>query len=52
VPEPNAFEFELGIEELKSLKSPGIDQIPEESIKAECRTIRYEIQKLISIWNK
>jgi hypothetical protein len=28
VPEPNAFEFELAIEKLKSKKSPGIDQIP------------------------
>ena len=53
VPEQNAVEFELCIEEIKSHKSPGVDQIPEEVIKAECRTIRYEIQKLIiSVWNK
>ena len=28
VPEPSAFEVELAIENLKSHKSPGIDQIP------------------------
>ena len=40
-------------EKLKSHKSPGIDQIPAELIKAEGKTIHYEIHKLIiSIWNK
>ena len=34
VPEPSAFEFELDIEKLRSHKSPGIDQIPAELIKA------------------
>ena len=34
VPEPSALEFELSIEKLKSHKSPGIDQIPAELIKA------------------
>ena len=38
VPEPSAFEFELAIENLKSHKLPGIDQIP-----AEDRTICIEI---------
>jgi hypothetical protein len=53
VPEPSVSEFELAIERLKSHKSPGTDQIQTELIKAECRTIRYEIHKLIiSIWNK
>ena len=53
VPEPSAFEVESAIEELKSNKSPGIDQIPAELIKAGGRTICYEILKLlISIWNK
>jgi hypothetical protein len=32
--EPSAFESELAIEKLKSHKSPGIDQITEELIKA------------------
>jgi len=53
VPEPSAFEFELAIDKLKSHKSPGIDQIPAELIKAMSRTIRYEIHEVtISIWNK
>ena len=34
VPEPSAFEVDLAIEKLKSHKSPGIDQIPAELIKA------------------
>jgi hypothetical protein len=53
VPEPRAFEVELAIEELKSHKSPDIDQIPAELIKAVGGTIHPEIHKLIiSIWNK
>ena len=53
MPEPSAFEVELAIEKLKNYKSPGIDQIPAELIKAGGRTIRGEIHKLIiSIWNK
>jgi hypothetical protein len=43
----------LAIEKFKSHKSPGIDQIPTELIKAGVRTISCEIHKLIiSIWNK
>jgi len=43
----------LDIKKLKSHKSPGIDQIPAELIKAGGRKIRYEIHKLInSISNK
>ena len=34
VPEPSAFEVELVIGKLKSHKSPGIDEIPAELIKA------------------
>jgi len=34
VPEPSALEVELAIKKLKSHKSPGIDQIPAELIKA------------------
>jgi len=53
VPEPSAFEFELAIGKLKNYKSPGIDQIPTELIKAVGRTISCAIHKLIiSIWNK
>jgi hypothetical protein len=53
VPEPSAFEVEMAIEKLKRHKSPGIDQIPAELIKAGGRIIRSEIHKLIiSIWNK
>ena len=53
VPEPNVLEVELAIEKLKSHKSPGIDQIPAELIKAGGRTIRGAIHKLIiTIWNK
>jgi hypothetical protein len=53
VPEPSVLEVELAIERLKSHKSPGIDQIPAELIKAGGRTIRCAIHKLIiSIWNK
>ena len=40
VPEPSAFDVELAIEKLKNHKSPGIDQIPAELIKAGGRTIR------------
>ena len=51
--EPSALEFELAIEKLKSHKSPGIDQIPAELIKAVCSTIRCTINELIiAIWNK
>src|SRR5215469_9436271 len=53
VPEPSAFEVELAIAKLKNHKSPGIDQIPAELIKAGGRTICCAIHKLIiSIWNK
>ena len=53
VPEPSAFEFETAIEKIKRRRSPGIDKIPAEFIKAGGRTIRPEVHKLInSIWNK
>jgi len=53
VPEPSAFEVRMSIEGLKIHKSPDIDQIPAELIKAGGRTIRCEIHKIIiSIWNK
>ena len=53
VSEKSASEVELAIENIRSHKSSGIDQIPAELIKAGGRTLRYEIHKLInSIWNK
>jgi len=55
MPELGAFEVELAIENLKSHKSPDIDQIPAELFKEGGRTIFSEIDKLItriSIWNK
>ncbi len=43
----------LAIQKLKSHKSPDIDQIPAQFIKAGGRTFHYEIHKLIvCIWNK
>jgi hypothetical protein len=43
----------MATEKLKRHKSPGIDQIPAELIKAGGRIIRSEIHKIsISIWNK
>jgi len=42
----------MASEKLKRHNSSGIDHIPAELIKAGCRTILYEIHKLInSIWN-
>ena len=46
VPQPSAFEFELAIEKLKRHRSPCIDQIPTELIKAEGRKIHSGINKL------
>jgi hypothetical protein len=47
VPEPSIFEFEMGVEKLKRHKSPCIDQIPAELIKAGDRTIRSEIRNKV-----
>ena len=53
MPEPSVFDLEFAVENLRSHKKPGIDQIPAELFKAGGRTIRHEIHKLIiSIWNK
>ena len=49
VPEPSDLEVELASEKLKSHKSPGIDQIPAELIKAGGSTIRGAIYKLIVV---
>jgi hypothetical protein len=39
LPEPSVFEVEMAIEKLKRYKSPGIDQIPAEFIKAGGSTL-------------
>jgi hypothetical protein len=53
VSEPSAFEFEMAVGKLKRYKSPCIDQIPAELIKAGGRTILPEVHKPInSMWNK
>ena len=48
VSELSASDVELAIDNLRSHKSPGIDQIPAELIKAGGRTIFLEIHKLIT----
>ena len=51
--ELSVFEIEMAIEKLKRHKSPDIDEIPAEMIKAVWRTIISEIHKLMnSVWNK
>ena len=51
VPEPSA--LEMVVEKIKRHKSPGIDQIPAQLIKAGGRTIRSEIHKLVnSTWTR
>jgi len=40
VPEPNAFDVDMVIEKLIRHKSPGIDQIPAELIKAGGKKIQ------------
>jgi hypothetical protein len=45
--------LEIAIEKLKSYKSPVIDKIPAELIKADGEALYSEIHRLIcSIWNK
>jgi hypothetical protein len=51
--ELSALEVEVAVEKLKRHKSPGIDQISAELIKAGGRTIHSEIHNLInSVLNK
>jgi hypothetical protein len=53
VPEPSLVEVEIAIGQLKSYKSPGIDQIPAKLIKAGGEILYSEIHRLICpIWNK
>jgi len=50
VPEPSAFDVEMAVEKLKRRRSPRIDQIPAELIKAKGRTIHSEIHKLLILF--
>ena len=53
LPEPRSSEVELAIENLKGHKSPSINQIPTEFIKARGKIIRCKFHKhIISIWQK
>jgi hypothetical protein len=53
VPEPSASEVEVATGKLKRYKSPGVDQISAELIRAGGETLCLEIHKLIKlIWNK
>ena len=53
MPELSGFEVETAIETLQGHKSPGIDQIPAELIKAGGRTIHSVVHKLVnSLRNK
>jgi len=47
VPEPSAFGIEMATEKLKGHKSPGMEHIPTELMKAGSRTIHCEIHNLI-----
>jgi hypothetical protein len=55
VSDPSAFEVEMAIEKLKRHKSPGIDQIQAELIKAGGRTVRLRPINLLILlgisWN-
>jgi hypothetical protein len=53
VPEPSVFEVEMTIEKSKRYKSPGIDRIPAELLKAGDSKVYSQIHKSInSVWNK
>jgi hypothetical protein len=53
VPEPSLVEVEIAIGKLESYKSPSVDQIPAELIKAGVEILSSEIYELVcSIWNK
>jgi hypothetical protein len=53
VPDPNPYEAETTIANLKKYKSPCSDQIPSELIQAGVETLRSEIRKHInSFWSK
>jgi hypothetical protein len=45
------FEVDVTVGKLSRCKSPGIDQIPAELIRAVWNILRSEIHKLIFVWN-
>ena len=52
VPEPSAAEFELSIDKLRSHKSPGIDQIPAELIKAGVEQFAWRFINLLILFER
>jgi hypothetical protein len=53
VPRPRTSEVEVATGKVKRYKSPGIDQIPAEQIRAGGEILRSEIHKLFKlIWTK
>jgi hypothetical protein len=53
VPDPIPFDVEITIANLKSCKSPGSDQIPEDLFQAGSEILLTDIHKHINyIWNK
>ena len=52
VPEPCASEVELVIDKLKSYKSPGIDQIPAELIKAGGKQFTWRFINLLFLFGR
>jgi hypothetical protein len=49
VPEPRISEVQAAIGKVKSYKSPGADQIPDEMIQARGKILHSEIHKLIKL---
>jgi len=52
VPEPSASEVELAIDKIKSHKSPSIDQISAELIKAGGRTFAWRFINLLLLFGR
>jgi len=52
VPEPSAAEVELAIDKLKRHKSPGIDQIPAELIKAGIEQFAWRFINLLLLFGR
>ena len=52
VPESSAAEVELAIDKLKSHKSPGIDQIPAELIKAGVEKFAWRFINLLVLFGR